>query len=117
MAVPAHDSRDHEFALKYDLPIHTVVIPSEKNCNESGNPYEGGGVLVNSANPTSGLDINGLSCKEASLKVINWLEKTGHGKKKVIVYPPGVTYFLFIYVLLTCHFLTTVFYMNRLTTN
>lgn len=83
MAVPAHDSRDHEFALKYDIPICSVVTPDDESCVESGNAYSGEGTVMNSSNTTSGLDINGLNCKEAASRVIEWAEKTGNGKKKV----------------------------------
>ncbi|KAG6501475.1 hypothetical protein ZIOFF_041356 [Zingiber officinale] len=82
MAVPAHDSRDHEFALKYDIPIVRVVIGTDKN-HHNREPYVDDGIMVNSSNSSSGLDINGLSCKDAAAKVINWLEITGYGKKKV----------------------------------
>ncbi|XP_015885761.2 leucine--tRNA ligase, chloroplastic/mitochondrial [Ziziphus jujuba] len=83
MAVPAHDSRDYEFALKYDIPIRWVVIPDDKELKNSGKAFSGEGMVVNSSNPTSGLDINGMSSKEAAFKVIDWAEKTGNGKKKV----------------------------------
>lgn len=82
MAVPAHDSRDHEFALKYAIPIIRVVSPFDESC-DLGEPYLGDGVMVNSSNSLSGLNVNGLSCKDAALEVINWLERTGYGKKKV----------------------------------
>ncbi|KAG1334818.1 putative Leucine--tRNA ligase, chloroplastic/mitochondrial [Cocos nucifera] len=82
MAVPAHDSRDHEFALKYIIPIIRVVSPFDESC-DLGGPYLGDGVMVNSSNSVSGLNINGLSCKDAASEVINWLERTGYGKKKV----------------------------------
>ncbi|XP_026656807.2 leucine--tRNA ligase, chloroplastic/mitochondrial isoform X1 [Phoenix dactylifera] len=82
MAVPAHDSRDHKFALKYNIPIIRVVSPFDESCN-LGEPYLGDGVMVNSSNSLSGLNINGLSCKDAASEVINWLERTGYGKKKV----------------------------------
>lgn len=47
MAVPAHDQRDYEFALKYDIPIKVVIQPQDENIPE-GHAYEGPGVLVNS---------------------------------------------------------------------
>lgn len=84
MAVPAHDTRDHEFALKFDIPIHWVVMPDDKSSSQSKKAYSGEGLVVNSSNLISGLDINGLSCKEATSKVIDWAEKTGNGKKKVL---------------------------------
>ncbi|KAG0503375.1 hypothetical protein HPP92_003447 [Vanilla planifolia] len=82
MAVPAHDSRDHEFALRYNVPIVKVVSNSELN-DQQNEPYTGDGVLINSSNQFSGLDISGLPCKEAASKVIDWLENSGQGKKKV----------------------------------
>lgn len=82
MAVPAHDSRDYEFALKYDVPICWVVMPDDKSI-ESGKAFSGEGTIVNSSNTLVGLDINGLSSNEAALKVIEWAEKSGNGKRKV----------------------------------
>ena len=74
MAVPAHDSRDWEFAKKFNLPIVEVV----KGGDVKKEAYidTGSGVLVN-----SGL-INGLEVKEAIEKISNWLEKQGVGHKK-----------------------------------
>ncbi|KAJ1427170.1 Valyl/Leucyl/Isoleucyl-tRNA synthetase, editing domain [Sesbania bispinosa] len=69
MAVPAHDARDYEFALKYDVPVHWVVMPDDKSINESGKAFPGEGIIVNSSNTLVGLDINGLYSKEAALKV------------------------------------------------
>ena len=83
MAVPAHDARDHEFASKYNIPIKWVVTPNNGSCIESGKAYSGEGIIINSSNMMVGLDINGLSSKDAAYKVIEWAEKTGNGKKKV----------------------------------
>ncbi|GAV73303.1 tRNA-synt_1 domain-containing protein/Anticodon_1 domain-containing protein/tRNA-synt_1g domain-containing protein/tRNA-synt_1_2 domain-containing protein [Cephalotus follicularis] len=83
MAVPAHDTRDYEFASKYDIPNIWVVMPDDGSCCDSGKAYSGYGTITNSSNKTSGLDINGMSSKEATSKVIVWAEKTGNGKKKV----------------------------------
>ncbi|KAM1562387.1 hypothetical protein PS1_005222 [Malus domestica] len=83
MAVPAHDTRDFEFASKFDIPIRWVVMPDDKNISGSKKAYSGEGTVINSSNSTLGLDINDLSSKEAASKVIDWAEKTTHGKKKV----------------------------------
>ncbi|KAJ6725206.1 LEUCYL-TRNA SYNTHETASE [Salix viminalis] len=83
MAVPAHDTRDYEFATKYDIPIRWVVKPDDDDFSESGKAYEGGGSILNSSSSTSGLDINGLHSNVAASKVIEWADTTGNGKKKV----------------------------------
>ncbi|EEF43821.1 leucine--tRNA ligase, chloroplastic/mitochondrial [Ricinus communis] len=83
MAVPAHDTRDYEFATAYDIPIRWVVKADDEGCSDSGMAYAGEGTILNSSNLTLGLDINGLSSKAAASKVIEWAEKTGNGKKKV----------------------------------
>jgi len=51
MAVPAHDERDFEFAKKYDLPIKTVIRPSQGEClaEPLAVPFTDTGILVNSA--------------------------------------------------------------------
>lgn len=85
MAVPAHDTRDHEFALKYGLPICSVVKPEDEDSSYSGKAYPGDGILMNSCSSMTGLDINGLYSKEAISAVIQWAERTGNGKKKVRV--------------------------------
>ncbi|XP_077228914.1 tRNA synthetase class I (I, L, M and V) family protein [Tasmannia lanceolata] len=81
MAVPAHDSRDYEFALKYGIQVCWVVKP--EGCSSFEEPYSGEGTIINSSSSTSGLNINGLPSKEAAAKVIDWAESTGLGKKKV----------------------------------
>ncbi|KAI8525066.1 hypothetical protein RHMOL_Rhmol13G0199200 [Rhododendron molle] len=83
MAVPAHDIRDHEFAGKFDIPIRWVVVPDGGGSGNSERPFSGEGICVNSSSPRSGLDINGFPSKEAACKVIEWVEKTGNGNKKV----------------------------------
>ncbi|XP_020519669.1 leucine--tRNA ligase, chloroplastic/mitochondrial isoform X2 [Amborella trichopoda] len=82
MAVPAHDSRDYDFAVKYDIPIRWVVNPVDGQFFPE-KLYIGDGTMINSSSLMTGLDINGLPVKEAAAKVIDWLEITGHGKKKV----------------------------------
>ena len=78
MAVPAHDTRDYEFAQAFGLPITEVV--SGGNVEEEA--WTEDGALVNSAND-KGLDLNGLNKVEAIAKAIEWLEKDGSGREKV----------------------------------
>ena len=75
MAVPGHDTRDWEFAKKFNLPIIEVVAGG--NVEEAAYIDTDSGVLVN-----SGI-INGLEVKEAKEKISSWLEEKGIGKQKV----------------------------------
>lgn len=78
MAVPAHDTRDYEFAKTFGLPITEVV--SGGNVEEEA--WTEDGALVNSSND-KGLDLNGLNKAEAIAAAIEWLEKDGSGREKV----------------------------------
>ncbi|MDR1236377.1 MAG: leucine--tRNA ligase [Holosporaceae bacterium] len=73
-ATPAHDERDHEFALKYNLPIKKVVASSDENDEL---PYVGDGVLINSE------FLNGLNVAEAKEAAIQKLCDIGVGKREV----------------------------------
>jgi leucyl-tRNA synthetase len=75
MAVPAHDERDHEFAVKFGLPIREVVTGGEDVQIE---PYTGNGTLVNS-HP----DFDGLPNREALEKIVAWLDREGKGHASV----------------------------------
>ena len=87
MAVPAHDSRDFEFAKKFNLPIKDVIMPKEsfenhdfskENYTEIYNePFLDDGVSKNSE------FLNGLSTKDSIKKVIEYIEKNNLGQKKV----------------------------------
>lgn len=75
MGVPGHDSRDWEFAKKFDLPIIEVI--SGGNIDEGAFDDIDNGVMINS-------DIlNGLSPKQAIEKMIDYVEKHGFGSKKI----------------------------------
>ena len=76
MAVPAHDSRDWEFAKKFNLPIIEVVSGGE-DVQKSAFTDVSSGTLVNSG------FLNGLNVKDAMEKVIGYLEENGIGKRKV----------------------------------
>ena len=73
MAVPAHDERDYEFAVKFELPIKEVVAGGDI----SKEAYTGDGVHVNSD------FLNGLNKEDGIKKAIEWFESNGKGKKKV----------------------------------
>ncbi len=75
MAVPAHDTRDWEFAKKFNLPIIEVVKGGSVQ-EEAFTDCETG-ALVN-----SGI-LDGLSVEEAKVKIIDWLTENGRGKAKV----------------------------------
>ena len=76
MAVPAHDSRDWEFAKKFGLPIIEVVAGG-KNVQEEAYTDVSSGNMVNSG------FLDGMTVKEAIPAIIDWLEKNGLGKRKV----------------------------------
>ena len=76
--MPAHDTRDWEFAKKFGLPIIEVVkgnTPS--NLDEAAFTDVATGTLVNSG------FLNGLSVTDAKKKMIDWLEANGKGCDKV----------------------------------
>ena len=78
MAVPAHDTRDWEFAKKFGLPILEVVkgnTPS--NLDEAAFTDVATGTLVNSG------FLDGLSVADAKKKMVEWLESSGKGKDQV----------------------------------
>ena len=76
MAVPAHDTRDWEFAKKFGLPIIEVVEGGEDVQKEAYTDVYSGN-MVNSG------FLNGLSVKEAIPTMIDWIEKNNLGKRKV----------------------------------
>ena len=75
MAVPAHDTRDWEFAKKFDLPIIEVVKGG--NVQEEAYTDCAKGIMVN-----SGM-LDGLTVDEAKKKIIDWLTSEGKGHAKV----------------------------------
>lgn len=75
MAVPAHDTRDWEFAKKFDLPIIEVVKGG--NVQEEAFTDCATGVMVNSD------FLNDLSVEEAKVKIVEFLKDKGLGHSKV----------------------------------
>lgn len=76
MAVPAHDQRDFEFAVKYNLPVVQVIKPDSVG-NSLNEAYEGEGVMINSS------QFNSMNSIEARKAITDYLEKMGVGKKVV----------------------------------
>ena len=81
MAVPAHDTRDHEFATKFNLPIVQVIKSNSDNvvCDVQKEAFTDveTGILINSG------FLNDLSVKDAKKKVIEYLEENNIGKRQV----------------------------------
>jgi len=85
MAVPTHDQRDFLFAKAHNLPMRIVIQePDElnelnkfKQLNELTEAYEGDGIQINSG------QFDGLTNTEAKVKIAEWMEKEGIGKKTV----------------------------------
>lgn len=73
MAVPAHDTRDYEFAKKFGIEI----IPVLEGGNIEEEAFTGDGVHINSE------WLNGLNKEEAIAKMIQWLEENKVGEAKV----------------------------------
>ena len=75
MAVPAHDTRDSEFAKKFDLPIIEVVKGGDVQ-KEAFTDCDTG-IMVN-----SGI-LDGMTVEEAKVRIKDYLEETGIGHRKV----------------------------------
>lgn len=73
MAVPAHDTRDYEFAKKFGIEI----IPVLEGGDIEEEAFTGDGVHINSE------WLNGLNKEEAIAKMIQWLEENKVGEAKV----------------------------------
>lgn len=74
MAVPAHDTRDYEFAKKFGIPMIEVV--SGGNIEEGPHTDCNKGTMVNSD------FLNGLSVEEAKKKIQEWIIEKGIGERK-----------------------------------
>jgi leucyl-tRNA synthetase len=76
MAVPAHDQRDFEFALKYSLEIREVVLaPGKEAGGELPEAYEGEGVLIDSG------PFSGLPSDESRQRIASYMEEKGTGRR------------------------------------
>lgn len=75
MAVPAHDTRDWDFAKKFNLPIIEVVKGG--NVEKEAFTDCATGVMVNSG------FLDGLSVEQAKVKIKKWLTEKGKGHEKV----------------------------------
>jgi leucyl-tRNA synthetase len=70
MAVPAHDERDHAFAVKFGLPITRVIECGELPCSDDG-------PLVNSGR------FDGMHNRQAFDAIVDWLDSEAKGKRSV----------------------------------
>ena len=78
MSVPAHDQRDYEFAMRYEIPIRQVIFAtdgSDADCSEQA--YTEKGVLRNSGN------FDGLTSDQAFDAIAEQLQSDGRGRKTI----------------------------------
>ena len=72
MAVPAHDTRDFEFAKKFKIPIVCILDPLQADAEARQKVLTGDecwtedGAYINSANSENGLNINGITTSKHS---------------------------------------------------
>ena len=89
MAVPCHDTRDFEFANTFSLPIGCIMDPDTSDQALREEILDGkacwteDGKYVNSSDPETGLDINGLSKDQGIAKTIGWLQEHQLGKEAI----------------------------------
>ncbi|MFN3472035.1 MAG: leucine--tRNA ligase, partial [Aquificaceae bacterium] len=76
MGVPAHDQRDYEFAIKYNLPIRQVIKPYQGE-GPKDRAYEDPGILINSS------QFSGMDSLEAKRAITQWLKEKGLGDFKI----------------------------------
>ncbi|MFN7962581.1 MAG: leucine--tRNA ligase [Thermoanaerobaculia bacterium] len=80
MAVPAHDSRDFEFARRYGLPVRVVLEEPDGTLADGDTmaaPFPGYGKMVHSG------ELSGTPADQAFERVVAWLEARGVGKRSV----------------------------------
>ncbi|HEU5143254.1 MAG TPA: leucine--tRNA ligase [Solirubrobacterales bacterium] len=79
MAVPAHDSRDYDFAKAFDLPVRRVIegVDDEVAQDDEGLPYPGDGPMTSSGR------FDGKGNREAYEEIVEWLAAEARGKKAV----------------------------------
>ena len=79
MGVPTHDSRDWQFATKYDIPKILVIQPKDKELKleDMTDAYEEDGIMVNSGK------FDGMTNIEAMSAVSDEIERIGAGKRRV----------------------------------
>lgn len=84
MAVPAHDTRDFEFAVQFNIPIICILDPKDVADREeilAGRKcWTEDGEYINSSNEVTGLNINGLNKANGIKSIISWLDEKGIGK-------------------------------------
>ena len=89
MAVPAHDTRDFEFALKFNLPIICIQDPDVSDPDQKKRILEGkecwteDGKYINSSDKSTGIDINGLNKEAGIAHITSWLESKNLGTSKI----------------------------------
>jgi leucyl-tRNA synthetase len=89
MAVPAHDTRDFEFAEKFSLPIVCIQDPDVSDPVQKERILNGAecwtedGKYISSSDKLTGIDINGLNKDAGIAKITAWLESKALGKEKV----------------------------------
>jgi leucyl-tRNA synthetase len=89
MAVPAHDTRDFEFAQKFSLPIICIQDPDVADTDQKKRILEGkecwteDGRYINSSDKTTGIDINGLNKETGIARITEWLESEKLGTSKI----------------------------------
>jgi leucyl-tRNA synthetase len=80
MAVPAHDSRDYEFAKAFDLPVRRVIEgedAADMPRDDEGLPYSGDGPMVGSGR------FDGKGNREAYEEIVEWLTAEGRGESAI----------------------------------
>lgn len=79
MGVPTHDSRDWQFATKYNIPKILVIQPKDKELKleDMTDAYEEDGIMVNSGK------FDGMTNIEAMSAVSDEIERIGAGKRRV----------------------------------
>jgi leucyl-tRNA synthetase len=79
MAVPAHDTRDYEFAKAFDLPVRRVIEGSDPEAarDEEGLPYPGDGAMTASGR------FDGKHNREAYEEIVAWLAEDDRGEPAV----------------------------------